>query len=386
MKFTRHASLLSILWLLFAGLIAPALADSVKTTLSSNTASVGESVEYTLTVDGSFQQEDAPVPQVDGLEVRHTAYSSQMRIVNGDFSRSVEITYTLVPKREGTFTIPAMEMPVGGQKLKTREVKLTVTAGQQTTQAGDLAFAEIRLGKKDPYVGEAIPLELRVFLDNSARWDLQQMPALSGSGFTLKPFGKPAQREVQLAGKSYIELTFRSVIIPGKAGKVSIGPVPIKALYSAANRRRRDPFDLFDTRPTQELEVTAPAAEIDARLLPTEGRPADFTGAIGKFEFTGIGTPNRVNVGEPVQMVLSVSGEGNFDRIGTPAIAEPTGWRAYDAKVDFVPTDTLGFTGTKTFTLPVAPTTRKTTMPVFAFNYFDPDTGKYHEVKSSSEP
>lgn len=357
-------------------------------TLSSPTAAVGEAVTYTLTVEGEFESDKAPVPQVDGLEVRGSNYSSQLMIVNFDATRRVTISYRLVPLREGTFTIPPLEVTVEGKKLKTREQKLTVTAAQQATQAGDFAFAEIRLGKKKPYVGEAISIEMRLFLDASARWELRQKPILSGNGFTLQPFGKLTERPVEMAGKNYIEATFRSVIIPGKAGKITVGPLPVKTIYSADSpRRRRDPFNMF-VQPgnVQELEIVAPAIEMEAQLLPSEGRPADFSGAIGKFEFQAVGTPNRVNVGEPVQMVLKVTGDGNFDRIDVPAIVDPSGWNAYEAKTEFEPSDEQGFSGTKTFTLPVAPTTKKTAMPVFSFTYFDPETAKYREIKSTVSP
>lgn len=386
---TRQLSLFYILCLLFCGGLFPSWAGEPKAsgTLSSSTAAVGEAVTYTLTIEGEFESDKAPVPQVDGLEVRGSNYSSQLMIVNFDATRRVTISYRLVPLREGTFTIPPLEVTVEGKKLKTREQKLTVTAAQQATQAGDFAFAEIRLGKKKPYVGEAISIEMRLFLDASARWELTRKPLLSGNGFTLQPFAGGTQRPVELAGKNYIEATFRSVIIPGKAGKITVGPLPVKTVYSSEGRRRRDPFSMF-SQPgnVQELDVVAPAIEMEAQLLPSEGRPADFSGAIGKFEFQAVGTPNRVNVGEPVQMVLKVTGDGNFDRISVPAIVDPNGWNAYEAKTEFEPSDEQGFSGTKTFTLPVAPTTRKTAMPVFAFTYFDPETAKYREIKSTASP
>ena len=380
-------SLLHVFWLLMCATLLPAVgADpGVKATLSSPTVAVGESVTYELTVEGDFKSQDAPVPVVDGLEVRGTQYGSQMLIVNGDFSRRATVAYTLVPTRAGTFTIPPLEVPVEGKKLKTRELKLTVTAAQQTTQAGDFAFAEIRLAKKNPYIGEAIGIEVRLYLDATARWNLSQRPVLSGTGFTLKPFGKLSERLVELAGKSYHEAKFQSVIIPGKAGKITVGPLPVKTVYSTGGRRR-GPFDIIQQGNVQELEVVAPAIEMEAQLLPSEGRPASFSGAVGKFDFQGSGSPNRVNMGEPVEMVLKVTGEGNFDRIGTPALAEPDGWRVYDAKEEFEAGDELGYTGTKTFSLPVAPTTRKTTMPVFSFTYFDPESAKYREIKSGTFP
>jgi hypothetical protein len=382
----RPVSALLVLFSMLAFFLAGSVAAEprVTATLSSDTVGVGESVDYELTVDGAFSAEEIAAPAVNGLEVRGTSQSSQLLISGSDFSRRTTLTYRLIPQRQGTFTIPPVIVTVEGRKLTTKSLTLKVTAAQQATEAGDFAFAEIRLGKKAPYVGEAVPIEVRLYLDNGPRWELRQQPVLSGSGFTLKPFGKFSERPVEMAGKNYIAVTFRSVITPGKAGTLKIGPLPVKTVYSDQRARR---FGMFaPPGRAQELEVTAPAVEIDAQLLPSAGRPGDFSGAIGKFTFEGIGTPNRVNVGEPVQMVLKVSGEGNFDRVTTPTISDPAGWRVYDAENKFEPTDELGFSGTKTFTLPVAPTTRKSAMPVFSFNYFDPETGKYQILKTAATP
>ena len=363
---------------------AHAAGPRVSGSLSSRTARVGEAVDYELTIEGSFDMNDAPVPEVDGLELRGTSQGSELSIINGDFTRRTRLTYRLIPQREGTFTIPPLQVPVEGQLLKTKALTLKVGAGEQATTAGDFAFAEIRLEKKKAYVGEAVPVEVRLYLDNAPRWNLRQAPVLSGSGFTLKPFGKFGERPVEMAGKNYIAVTFRSLITPGKAGKITIGPLPVKASYSEQRIRQ---FGMF-AQPgrAKDIEITAPAVELDAEILPAAGRPADFDGAIGKFTFEGVGTPNRVNVGEPVQMVLKVAGDGNFDRIAAPKISDPNGWRVYEGENKFDADDELGFTGTKTFTVPVAPTSGKTQMPVFSFSFFNPETGKYQTLKTATAP
>lgn len=386
-RFTATAFFRILFCLVLAGVLSLALhaaGPRVSGSLSSPTATVGEPVDYELTVEGSFSVEDVPSPAVDGLEVRGTGQRSELSIINGDFTRRTVVTFRLVPQREGTFTIPALEVPVEGRTVKTKPVTLKVGAGKQSAEAGDFAFAEIRLEKKKAYVGEAVPIEVRLYLDNGPRWNLRQQPVLSGSGFTLKPFGKLSERPVEMAGKNYIAVTFRSLITAGKAGKISIGPLPVKASYS---EQRILGFGRIG-RPgnARDIEITAPAVELDAQLLPSAGRPADFDGAIGKFSFEGIGTPNRVNVGEPVQMVLKVTGDGNFDLINAPKLSDPNGWRAYDGENKFEPDDELGFTGTKTFTIPVAPTSRKTTMPSFNFSFFNPETGKYQTLKTAAAP
>jgi hypothetical protein len=375
---------------LIAMLFAPCLAfaePKVRGTLSTSSVSVGEAVEYDLTIEGDSAPDNPPVPVVDGLELRGTSQSSQLSFINGNVSRRVTITYTLVPKREGKFTIPALAVRLGGSVLKTLPVNLTVTPGENANEAGDLAFAKISVPKRSLYVGEVAPLEIRLYLNTEARWDLRNSPALNGDGFSIQPLAKPTQREVELAGKRYILVSFSTVITPAKAGKISVGPVPVNLAVSKM-ARNQPRYELFGPRfgPAQEMSVNAPALEIQVQPLPVEGRPDGFSGAIGKFEFSATGTPDRVKIGEPVSMTLTIKGSGNFDRIGQPPLAEPEGWTTYSPKQKFEGGDNAGTQGVKTFELPVTPTAKKSTLPVFAFSYFDPEAEKYVTLKSAAAP
>ena len=278
-------------------------------------------------------------------------------------------------------------MRVGERVLKTLPATLTVAPGETMKESGDLAFAKIFLSKKALYVGEVVPMEVRLYLDATAHWELRAMPTLSGDGFTTRPFGKPAERGVQLNGKPYNLVTFSTLITPGKAGKIVIGPVPAPLVVSKPLRNQQR-FDFLGRGlgPAQEMSVTAPMLEIEVKPLPVLGRPKDFSGAVGNFEFDATGTPDRVKVGEPVSMKLTIRGSGNFDRIGQPPLAEPEGWTAYSAKQDFQGSDSAGTEGVKTFELPVTPTVNKTTMPVFVFSFFDPEAAKYVTLMSAAAP
>ena len=385
--FSRVRIFLVMLLALLLPLCAALAEPQVRVTLSTNTASVGEAILFEIRVDDGRPVGEPQIPDMEGLEIRGPRFSGGF---GGSFTNLVHwgsYTYEIVPKREGKFTIPAIEVRVGGKVFKTLPATLTIAPGERMKEAGDLAFAKIFLPKKTLYVGEVVPMEVRLYLDGTARWELRAMPPQTGDGFTTRPFGKPSERSIQLEGKPYVLATFSTVITPGKAGKMVIGPVPANLVVSRQQRGRQQ-FEFFGPRmgPATEMSVTAQELEIDVKPLPVEGRPKDFSGAIGKFEFSATGTPERVKVGEPVSMKLVVKGSGNFDRIGQPALDEPQGWTTYSAKENFSGSEGAGTEGVKTFDLPVTPTMAKATMPVFSFSYFDPETEKYVTLKSTPAP
>src|SRR6266581_3009970 len=172
---------ISIALLIAAACIDFARADSPSVTavLSNSEATVGETVELQIKVTGPGDARPPEEISIDGLEIRSTGTSRQFEIHNFATSSSVTYNYTILPLRAGRFTIPPQIIRAGGQILKTPGLVLNVadTAGQatssrpgranqrQSTTAGDLVFAELIVPKKTAYVGEIVPVQIRMGFD-----------------------------------------------------------------------------------------------------------------------------------------------------------------------------------------------------------------------------
>jgi hypothetical protein len=380
---------------------------SVSARLSHRVAEVGAAVQLQIEVKNGDRTEPPDV-RVEGLEIRYegSPRSQRVEIINGRVNRESETThvYQIVPKREGDFTIPGINVEVDGQVYRTQPVALKVQKGAPGTadaSAEARAFAEIEVKKKTAYVGEAVPVEVRLYVDVRARLeDVTNMPELVGDGFTTLKFPQPGDVRETRDGQTYRVIVFRTVMTPGKAGKLSIGPCEIPFIAQKPRPRLKrqrsvfdsifgnddffDPFGAFTER--QRYTATAPAVEIEVKPLPAEGRPRDFSGAVGKFQFTAESPTRKVKLGEPVTMKMQVAGEGNFDRVTVPVLADADGWQAYEASEHFEPRDELKTSGTKTFEQQVVPETVQTTLPSYVFSYFDPEQGKYVTLTSKGEP
>jgi tetratricopeptide (TPR) repeat protein len=361
-------------------------ATKVSATVSSPSLSVGESFDLEIHVEGAVRADQPAAPEVDGFEYRGTSQSSQMSIIGSEVRQRVTYTFRYVARKEGTFTIPAVDVVVGGNTSKTDPITVTVKAAMKSQGAGDFAFAKIEPLKKSAYIGEDVPVEISAFFDLSARWNIGNKPQLTAEGFNTRDIAPGGQTEQEIGGKRYGRVTYRTVVTPSKAGNLKLGDATLVTQYSKQRGRGLyDPmFGGFGR--AEELEVVAPAVEFEVKPLPIEGRPKDFSGAVGKFTFSGSGTPAKVKIGEPITMTLIIQGQGNFDRITLPPLAEPDGWNAYDSENNFERRDDMGLTGVKTFRLPVSPLAQKTTVPVFAFTYFDPEGGKYVTLKNDASP
>ena len=370
---------------------------SASATLSSATTTLGEPVELYITILGT-QKASAPQVRVEGVSVQYNGASTQIQMNNFDVTRSIKHTYTVLPQKEGTFTIPSLAIDADGKKLATQPLTLTVSnasgAGNAGGQENKFAFSEWVLPKATAYVGEAIPVELRVYVASQIRWDIHQMPSLSGEGFTVATLPKPAIQKITKDGREYDLVVFKTAITPVKAGKLTLPAMDVNTvmvLPQKRGQRARLPDGLPDVfndpffssafgQQQQQVTIRPDAVELEIKPLPLEGKPKDFSGAVGQFTLETKAAPLRVRAGDPVTITAVVKGIGSFDRMNAPAVAEEPGWRIYPPSGKFQAEDAVGISGAKTFEIAAIPETEKTELPTMAFSFFNPSTEKYETL------
>ena len=400
-----RVSLAFVLFLMAFVCTARAEDASVTATLSSASVAVGEAVELQITIKGT-QKAPAPQPRVDGLDFQYNGASTQVQMNNFDISRSVVHTYTVLPQKEGTFTIPALSIDAGGKKLATQPLTLTVarqSGGGQAGTAGasenNFAAAEWVLPKTTAYVGEAIPAELRLYVLSQIRWELPQLPALSGEGFTIQKMPKPTVTKATKDGREYDVAIFKTAITPAKAGKLVLPASDLNTVMVLPQKRSQRPRfpgfpDAFNDQffngafnSPQQVVVRPESIELEIKPLPVAGRPASFAGAVGQFTMAPIqASPAKLRVGDPVTITAVVKGIGSFDRMNAPTIAEEEGWKLYPPSGKFKANDEVGISGEKTFEIAAIPESAKTELPKIEFSFFNPSTEKYETITAKRFP
>lgn len=403
---------------IFAALIAflgtysaSAASPSVTAVLSNSEAAVGATVQLQIRVIGA---RDADAPEkiaVDGLEIYRTGTSQHFEMNNFNVTSSVIYDYTIMPLRAGTFTIPPQTIRVGSNSLRTPELRLNVAdspsrsarpnQNAQPANATKLVFAELIVPKKTSYVGEIVPVEIRLGFDPRAHPKLLDGPEISGQGFTAQKLQQSGENLETINGRSYDVVTFRTAIAAARAGKFEIGPVKAKAQVLTARRpntpHSRSPFDLFNlddpfSDPSfsdpfsqfgerREVEINSEPVAFEVKPLP-QNTPPSFSGAIGNFAMTTDAKPKSVQVGDPITVTSTISGRGNFDRVNAPTVEDEHGWHKYPPSSKFKNDDEVGISGTKTFETVLSPNEKKQSIPLLAFSYFDPVKEQYVTLRS----
>ncbi|MFQ5878019.1 MAG: BatD family protein [Acidobacteriota bacterium] len=373
---------------------------------------VGDSLTLTVEVVGAGSDRVAApdVPRIDDFDLLGgPAVSRRFRWVNGRSSSSVSFRYTLAPRRPGRLRIPPVRLLVGGRTYATRTIEVEVLPpgapppsgppsrgprrrpagpGPRRAPSGDEVRVRAEAEPRTVYVGQqvtvAIILESR---EDLLGLSLKDTPSFQGfwSEEIELPDDRGAKR-IQIGGIPYVRYTLmKRALFPTSAGRLTI---PSVTYQIQVRRRSRDPIESFFFTPVDNLvRSTAPIA-IDVLPLPEQSRPADFSGAVGRFDLAVSADRSEAAVNDAVGLKVRVAGEGNLRAVGAPRLPDLTDFKKYDPKVSSttgVREDRLH--GEKTWDyvlIPLAP--GEQTIPPVTFSFFDPEAERYRTVWSAPIP
>lgn len=167
-------------------------------------------------------------------------------------------------------------------------------------------------------------------------------------------------------------------------------PVRVDAIGAVVNESNRytTRFRLVPKRPGR-LEVPAIGARVGARSgrsrpfrievrpVPAAGRPATFLGGVGPFAVAAEARPNAVRIGQPIELRLTVTGDGALGMARGPAVGglERTG---LGFEVATLPTESVAEPPARVFRYRLRPTKPgAATIPPIAVACFDPHTRQF---------
>ncbi len=411
-----------------AVMFSTATAAEIEAALDRDSVPAGNGAILEIKISGGTVARPT-IPAIENFIVQPRGQQRKIEMFNGSTSESTSYTYAVGSNVPGDYQIPAIEVTVGGKKLFTQPLKLKVLdAGAAQPPAGippappgrqpapedttgdtgenRFGFLTVELAdneRKHAYVGEIAPVRIRAWLPADSRAHLRSGIQPEGKGFTLHNVSnQPQQTQEMKDGKLYLVVTWYGGISATKAGKspasLSVNAtVAVRDTSSPKPPRRRmgGPFDdpffdrVFDqmNTPMIQKDVTLKSVdqEIEVRPLPTEGRPAGFTGAVGNFKFEGSQIPDNWKTGEPQQILARIGGSGNFSLMKAPGLTPAEAWKTYSGKDEFRAGDEASFSGNKTFQFSALPRKGGEQQVALEFSYFDPAAGAYKTITTPAK-
>ncbi|MCB9771134.1 MAG: protein BatD [Candidatus Omnitrophica bacterium] len=376
---------------------------SVEATVNATTVELGESIQLTLNITGADDVPAVQLPKVDGLETRFAETKTKIFLSGNKMLRSSGLVFTIIPLKTGQFEISALTIPIKGKDYTTKPITITVvnsgnTNSTQLESRGtssslqDKIFIVLGTSKKESYIGEPIPMVIKLFI-NDLNVQSVQYPTFSHDGFTVEDFTEPRRGQQTLGDITYQVMEFRTLLYPTRTGDLSLGPAKLGANILIKNSRRQgipgefnnifsdDLFDNFIGRyETKTIMLESANLGLKILPLPQEGKPADFSGGVGKYNFDMTVSPSEIKVGDPLTVRMRIAGDGNLKAVNMPIIKDSKDFKVYDPKI-------VEQNGEKVLEQVIIPNHDKITqLPTTNFSFFDPVEKIYRTVTKGPFP
>jgi hypothetical protein len=355
-------------------------AASVTASFDRGIVESGETVRFNVTLEGEQPTEVPKLPSLPLVQaIQYLGPRQMTQIINGVSSFQVVFQFQLQTRGQGELTMPSLAVTTRGGAFQTPAVSCRITPKEAK---GERVSLKLVTPRDECYVGETLPYDLQLY--SSVNLNQIAPPKMSFDGFVTGQEVPPSNTQTVRDGQAYIVLSYRQTATPTKEGLLSLGPATQEYVLEV-NRGRR-PRSLIDDffGGGAELEkgiAEAPARQIRVKPLPVEGRPAGFSGAIGRFSVRTSVSRTNVAAGEAITVKWSVYGRGSFNSVQSPQLSLSDGLKTYPGTNGFTAEDPLGLAGTKTFESMVileSPSIKALTFEPYSF--FDPDTGRYLTV------
>lgn len=395
-----------------------------------------------ITTDGEEIESDPVLPDMTQFEVLNQWSSSDVRhrmdiTSNGPkFINSMNqgLNYILQPKKEGKLTIGPVEVRVGDKVYSTKSIDIEVGKGlgmrappsgrnasrnqkgrvipppgyreENEDDSDDLFsqllnrsfrggsrtlpvnpneafFIQVETDKDEAYVGEQINVSWYLYTRGRVvDFDTLKYPSLKG--FWKEDIEISTHlnftSEVINGIPYYKALLASYALFPIKEGKATIDSYTAKCSVVASN----DTFGaMLGLGKPYVFTKTSKPVRIQVDALPLEGRPTDFSGAVGDYQVTARVEDHHIVSGQPFLYKVRFEGAGNAKLIDQPPFQIPEGMELYgvENEAKFFKTGT----SYKDFNFQLIPRREgEFTLPGFTVSVFDPKLKKY--VAKSVEP
>ncbi|WP_269619567.1 BatD family protein [Zhongshania sp. BJYM1] len=307
--FTQGAAILGLLVVLLCQAGFAHAETNVRATVDRSQVSSEESFTLSLTADSILFSGE---PDVNALEkdfhIINRQQSSRTNIINGKVNSSRQWDYTLVPKREGTLTIPAL--PMG--KYKTRAITITVSKAAKAQQTGNESmYMESDVSPRTAYVQQELQYTVKIFTSVNILDASLDAPEVDNA--VVEADGEERYQSL-INGRYFQVIERRYSIYPQTSGNLTIPALTLQARVEGYRPSMLDPGRLVVKR----------SSEHRIKVLPP---PAEFKGAVWlpakeiALEESWSKNPDTLKVGDSITRTVNIKADG---LLGSQLPALPT--------------------------------------------------------------
>lgn len=295
--------LLAMLVAFSAMRVAPAAEISVRT--DRDPVAVGESFQIVFEATEDVDGDPDFAPLQKDFQVLSTGQSSSFSMINGDMARSKRWNVTVLARRAGRLTVPAIHF--GRDRSPEHPIAVANAAGGKgQAESGDI-FLEVEAAPLRPYVQAQVVYTVRLYRAVSTSNASLNDPKVETGDAVIERLGEDRTFETRVMGRRYLVVERSFAIYPQTSGTLTIAPLQFQA------QAGRSSFSLLDPFGPQPKTVLRQSASVSLEVAPV---PAAFSGRQWiparqvRISDEWSQQPPSFRVGEPITRTLSITADG----------------------------------------------------------------------------
>ncbi len=367
-------------------LMALPLQAAVVARLSSDTTSLEQPVQLTLESQGEQSGSPDLSPLEADFEILGRATQQSISVINGNIASRRSLILTLLPRRQGKLSVPAIAF--GEEKTSPLTLEVTDQPSDQPATTSRQAAVELSLNKASAYPEEEVILTLKLFQGPAVRGESLDQPAPSFGDTRLQLLDE-SEYTAERNGQPYRVLERSYGLYAYQTGKLEIPPVVFRGRSGGGSifGLLDDPFG-SPAKPSRM--VIAKSNPLSLEIKPI---PAQFTGRHWlpakqiQLVDTGIDEGTAVVTGKPVTRRIMLIADGLLSS-QLPAIEQqvPDGIKPYEERPQLQDTPRRsGVSSSRENVITLIPTRAgRFTLPAIEIPWWNTTTGKQEVAKLPS--
>jgi tetratricopeptide (TPR) repeat protein len=365
-------------------LVSPvaASAQSARWDPPGGTLAAGETTTLNLVFDGCDPKETPVPPAVDGLTLEFAGRSSNISWINGDFSKTVTLSFSALLSRKGGVDIPVFGVATDKGPVQVPAAHFdagAATVGSTGQSLDKTADSRLEAVPASVWAGEVFNLNYTIEADHNYYPDFGRgVFTWNASPLAAEEWSRPEAFDLTSGGQPKTGLAYHTRALIRTPGTLQVSAISQLVNLNVGVTG----FGFFQQRQYQQFSVVSNTPSIEVRPLPPA--PAGFSGAVGDFKLVSKLVPDSAAVGEPVTWTLQLSGKGNWpDITGLPPRVVSKDFQVIQPKPKRTPAAGKLFDATLSEDIVLVPTKPGSyDLGPVEFVYFDPETGSYKTLEA----
>jgi hypothetical protein len=400
------------------------LAEDVRFTVSvsSQRISMQDFLQVEYLIENSRKVSQFLPPDLSAFDVvEGPEQASGWNMEDGVLKEYVSFTYLLKPRKEGRFVIPLATARIDGKVYRTKSVMVEVVSSVIPGISEDMNFADelvmrknekladkvrnniflrLEVNKSSCYEGEAVIATYKLYTRLRSESKIIKRPSFNGFSVydMVNPETEGPARE-RLNGREYSVYTLRKVqLYPLQSGTITLDPIEVENTLTfvkseelksgvSLDRILRNLSEGNDDEAVirESLVLATTPATVQVTPFPNPAM-AGFSGAVGNFDVKAMVSSSSVQQNDVVNLVIRVSGKGNFPMFGAPEVRWPNATEVFESSVqEHFSKFVSPIAGSKVYNFPfTVQQAGHIVIPPVTLAYFDPGKGSYALAQSDS--